>query len=51
MRKTVDCNISFFGNDVSIGAMYAVLGGTVVLLVAAYVLMNVMKNRAAAKVR
>ncbi len=51
MRKTVDCNISFFGNDVSVGALYAVLGGTVVALVAAYVLMNVIKNRAAAKAR
>jgi multidrug/hemolysin transport system permease protein len=51
MRKTVDCSISFFGNDVSVGAMYAVLGGTVVLLVAAYVLMNVIKNRSAAKAR
>jgi multidrug/hemolysin transport system permease protein len=51
MRKTVDCNISFFGNDVSVGAMYAVLGGTVVLLIAAYVLMNVIKNRSIAKMR
>ena len=51
MRKTVDCNISFFGNDVSIGVMYAVLGGTVALLIGAYVLMNVIKNRTAAKVR
>ncbi len=51
MRGTVDCNISFFGNDVSIGAMYAVLGGTVALLVAAYVLMNVAKNKSAAKTR
>jgi multidrug/hemolysin transport system permease protein len=51
MRKVVDCNISFFGNDVSVGAMYAVLGGTVALLIGAYVLMNVIKNRTAAKVR
>lgn len=40
----VDCNISFFGNDVSIGAMYLVLSVTVVLLISVYILLNKIKK-------
>lgn len=40
-KDAIDCNLYFFGDKVSIGAMYAVLGTTVALLIGAYVLLNV----------
>ena len=43
-KDSVDCNLYFFEQPVSIGAMYAVLGGAVVLLVTVYVLMHVVKG-------
>ena len=45
MKSAVDCNLSFFGNQVPIGVMYAVLGGAVALLVGAYILMNALKKK------
>ncbi len=44
MKDTVDFNFYFFGHPVSVGAMYAVLGGTVLLLIAGYVLLNMKKR-------
>jgi multidrug/hemolysin transport system permease protein len=44
LRDAIDCNLYFFDSSVSIGMMYAVLGGTVLLLIAIYVLMNVWKG-------
>lgn len=40
MKDTVDFNFYFFGENVSISAMYAIVGGTVLLLIAGYVLLN-----------
>ena len=40
MKDTVDYHLHFFGNRVPVGAMYAVLGVAVALLVGAYVLMH-----------
>lgn len=45
IKLSMDCNISFFGNDVSVSAMYIVLTGTVVALIGAYVLINVLGGR------
>ena len=45
IKKSVDCNISFFGHNVSIGAMYGVLVVTILILIGAYVLINVLKAR------
>ncbi|MBQ8696861.1 MAG: ABC transporter permease [Clostridia bacterium] len=45
MRDVVDCNIYFFDNKVGIPYMYAYLCGTVILLVGAYVVMNIVKNK------
>lgn len=42
IRDSVDCNIYFFGKAVSQGAMYLILAGSVVLVTAAYVLINVL---------
>ena len=38
IRDSVDCNLYFFGNKVSIGAMYAVLAGATALLLGVYIL-------------
>ena len=40
MRTAMDCELSFFDRPVTEPAMYAVLGGSVALLVAVYVVMN-----------
>ncbi len=40
MKDTVDFNLYFFGDKVSVGVMYAILGSTVLLLIAGYVLLN-----------
>ena len=37
---SVDCNLYFYGARVHTGAMYAVLCGSILLLMAAYLLMN-----------
>ena len=42
IRDSIDCNIYFFGKAVSQGAMYLILAGSVVLVTAAYVLINVL---------
>lgn len=45
LRGVVDCNISFFGNTVSQGAMFTVLGTTVAVLIAFYVILNKLKSK------
>ena len=44
-KDALDCNIYFFGDKVDIPVMYAVLGGSVALLVIVYVLMNILKKK------
>ena len=41
MMDTVDCNLEFFGEKVSLGTMLAVLCGSVAVLIALYVILNV----------
>ena len=43
-RDAFDCNMYFFDNKVSTGTMYAILGGTVALLIIIYVLINKIKK-------
>ena len=45
MQDTVDYNPYFFGDEVSVLAMYAVLGGTVLLLILAFVALHRVKHR------
>lgn len=45
LADTVDANIYFFGSRVEIYAMYLILGGATALLIAAYVALNIFKNR------
>lgn len=44
LKTSVDCNISFFGNEVNQSAMYIVLGGSVAVLIGVYILLNVLKK-------
>lgn len=44
IKKSVDCSFEFFGRDVSVTAMLLVVVVTVILLVGAYVLINVFKR-------
>ena len=46
LRDTLDCNLYFFENKVSIGAMYGILGGSVALLIIIYILINSLKKKA-----
>lgn len=46
IKDSVDCNIYFFGDKVSTGAMYGVLIGAIVVFVAAYVLINFFGSKA-----
>lgn len=50
IRDSVDCNLYFFGERVSIGAMYAVLVGATVALVGVYVLIQTLAGRKRRKI-
>ncbi|MBR2302675.1 MAG: ABC transporter permease [Clostridia bacterium] len=41
----LDCNLQFFGNDVGIATMYAIIIGSVVVLLGAFILANKLKNK------
>ena len=45
IRDSVDCNPVFFGKVVPIGAMYAILAGSTLLLIGIYVAFNVIASR------
>ena len=45
IKTSLDCNISFFGNNVSMGAMYGILIGTIVVLMGMYVLINFLRRK------
>ena len=44
LKNSLDCNLYFFDNKVEVLAMYLILAITVVVLVVAFVLLNVFKN-------
>lgn len=45
IRDSVDCNLYFFGNAVSQGAMYGILSVSVAALIGAYVLIHILRQR------
>ncbi|MCM1114034.1 MAG: ABC transporter permease [Clostridium sp.] len=45
IKDSVDCNIYFLDNKVEIGTMYIILICTVAVLIAAYIFMNMVKNK------
>lgn len=44
IRDSLDCNLYFFENQVSTSTMYMILGFTVLLLIATYILLNTFKK-------
>ena len=44
LKDSLDCNMYFFSEKVSIPVMYLILGGSVAVLVLVYVLMNKFKK-------
>lgn len=45
LKDSFDCNLYFFGNQVSAGGMYAIIIVTIAVLLTAYVLLNVFKGK------
>ncbi|MBQ7088687.1 MAG: ABC transporter permease [Clostridia bacterium] len=45
IKDSLDCNLYFFEEQVAIPTMYLILGGTVAVLIAVYVLMNSFKKK------
>ncbi len=49
IRNSVDANVYFFGHSVSVGAMYAVLLGSVAVLLGVYILLHFFRERKKAR--
>ncbi len=45
IKDSIDCNLYFFDKQVSMPAMYGIVGISVLVLVAGYVLLNIQRNR------
>lgn len=45
IKDSVDCNIYFFGSKVHTGVMYAIMLGSILLLIGLYILLNVVKRK------
>ena len=44
IRDSIDCNLSFFGTQVTLSAMYLILTGATLLLVGLYILLNALRR-------
>ena len=51
IKDGIDCNLYFFGHNVSIGWMYAIIITTIITLMAVYVLLNVVKIKPLKKIK
>lgn len=45
IKTSLDCNLAFYGNDVSVQAMYCILAVTVFALIGIYILLNAYKKK------
>lgn len=45
IKDAIDCNFYFFGDKVEQPVMYMIIGGSVVVLIAAYILLNILKRK------
>lgn len=45
IKDNIDCNLYFFGNQVSIGTMYGIMIGSIILLIGAYILISVLRAK------
>lgn len=44
-KDSIDSNLYFFDNEVSVSIKYAILSGTTLILIVAYILLNVIKSK------
>ena len=44
-KDSIDSNLYFFDNEVSVSVKYAILSGTTLILIVAYILLNVIKSK------
>ena len=51
IKDGIDCNLYFFGHSVSIGWMYAIVIATVSILMAVYILLNMIKIKSNKKIK
>ena len=45
IRDSVDCNLYFFGDKVALNTMYLIVAGTVIVLIAVYILLNMLHGK------
>lgn len=45
LKDSIDCNIYFFENQVELSTMYMILGGSVIVLIGTYIMMNIVKKK------
>lgn len=45
IKDSIDCNLYFFGDKVELGTMYLIVCGAVVVLIAVYVLINLLRGK------
>lgn len=45
IRDSVDCNLYFYGDKVALNTMYLIVAGTVIVLIAVYILLNVLHGK------
>ncbi len=45
MKDSIDCNLYWGTESVNLSMMYGIVGGAVLVLIAAYILMNILKKR------
>lgn len=48
IKDSIDCNLYFFGDKVELSSMYLILIGSVVLLIAVFILINILKRNSKA---
>ncbi len=45
IKKSIDCNLYFFGNKVDLPIMYLILCGSTILIIGIYILINVLQKK------
>lgn len=45
IKDIIDCNLYFFGNQVSIGTKYGIMIGSIILLIGAYIHISVLRAK------
>lgn len=45
IKDSMDCNLYFFDNKVDTATMYLILGGTVAVLIAGYIILNILHDK------